>query len=104
MTTRAAKAVLEWRETAARRLFTKYGTILGEILNLSDDAVELEKVGFVYRARVSMSKNIMQIGEKQVSISPGMNVTVEIKTGKRRVIEYFLNPILRGFNESVRER
>jgi len=63
-----------------------------------------EQLGFFYRARVSMAKHAIQAGEKLVNLSPGMNVTVEIKTGKRRVIGYFLTPVLRGFDESVRER
>jgi len=35
---------------------------------------------------------------------PGMTVTVEIKTGSRRLIEYFLSPLLQGVQESIRER
>lgn len=84
--------------------FTRYGTVDGKILSLSLDAVPLENVGHVYAARVSMDRTTMQVENKTVSLVPGMNVTVEIKTGKRRLIEYFLSPLLRGFNESVRER
>ncbi len=39
-----------------------------------------------------------------VSLSPGMAVSVEIKTGKRRVIEYFLSPLIQHTSESLRER
>ena len=84
--------------------FTKYGTIDGEIISLSTDAVPLDNVGYVYAARVSMDKTSVQVGNKTVTLSPGMNVTVEMKTGKRRLIEFFLNPILRGFKETARER
>lgn len=84
--------------------FTKHGTIDGEIITLSKDSVPLENVGYVYAARVSMKKSIMQVGNKLVNLSPGMNVTVEVKTGKRRVIEFFLSPLLRGINETARER
>jgi len=37
-------------------------------------------------------------------LTPGMAVSVEIKTGKRRVIEYFLAPLMQTTNESLRER
>jgi hemolysin D len=84
--------------------FTRYGTIEGKVITLSDDAVPVEKRGMLYQARVSMNANVMQVENKQVNISPGMTATVEIKTGKRRVIEYFLSPVLKGFGESVRER
>ena len=46
----------------------------------------------------------MQIEDKTVSLAPGMAVTVEIKTGQRRVIEYLLSPLLRYRHESLRER
>ena len=36
-------------------------------------------------------------------IIPGMTLTAEIKVGTRRVISYFLNPLVRGFQESIRE-
>lgn len=84
--------------------FTKYGTIDGAVLHLSKDSVPLENVGYVYAARVSMAKSVMQVGNKVVKLSPGMNVSVEVKTGKRRVIEFFLSPLLRGVNETARER
>ena len=84
--------------------FTKYGTIDGEVLNLSKDAVPLEDVGYVYAARVSMAKSDMYVGNKLVNLTPGMNVSVEVKTGKRRVIEFFMSPLLRGINETARER
>jgi hemolysin D len=51
-----------------------------------------------------MLKNTIQVEGKNVRLTPGMAVTVEIKTGKRRVIEYFLSPLLEHANESLKER
>jgi HlyD family secretion protein len=34
---------------------------------------------------------------------PGMAVTAEMKAGRRSVISYFLYPLLRGLDESIRE-
>ena len=85
--------------------FTRYGTIDGKILTLSKDAVPIEKVGLVYAARVSMVRSTIQVENgKEISLSPGMNVSVEIKTGQRRLIEYFLSPLLQASRESIRER
>ena len=84
--------------------FTKYGTIDGELLTLSNDAVQLEDIGYVFLARLSMDKSNIDVGNKIVNLSPGMSVSIEIKTGKRRLLEYFMNPILRGFRETARER
>jgi len=85
-------------------LFTLYGTIPGRVLSVSDDAASIEKVGLVYPTRISMDRSTIQVEGKQVNLSPGMAVTVEIKTGKRRLIEYLLSPLLKSVKESLRER
>jgi hemolysin D len=46
----------------------------------------------------------MNIEGKQVQLAPGMAITVEIKTGKRRIIEYFLSPLIQYASEGLRER
>ena len=46
----------------------------------------------------------MQIDDKLVELSPGMAVTVEIKTGSRSILSYLLSPLLRYRQESLRER
>ena len=85
--------------------FTRYGTIEGRILTLSKDAVPLGRLGLFYAARVSMAKSSVRVENgKEVALSPGMTVTVEIKTGSRRLIEYFLSPLLQAGRESIRER
>ncbi|MDF0677357.1 MAG: HlyD family type I secretion periplasmic adaptor subunit [Nitrospira sp.] len=84
--------------------FTLYGTIPGHVLTVSDDAAPVEKVGLVYPTRVTMDRSTIQVEGKQVNLSPGMAVTVEIKTGQRRIIEYLLSPLLKSVKESLRER
>jgi hemolysin D len=46
----------------------------------------------------------MQIDDQLVDLTPGMAVTVEIKTGSRRIISYLLSPLVRYGQESLRER
>jgi hemolysin D len=84
--------------------FTLYGTIPGRVLTVSDDAAWIEKVGLVYPIRVGLERSTLEVDGKRVRLSPGMAVTVEIKTGQRRVIEYLLSPLLRSMKESLRER
>jgi len=74
------------------------------VLSVSDDAAPIEKVGLIYPTRVSMDRSTIQVEGRQVNLSPGMAVTVEVKTGKRRVIEYLLSPLLKSMKESIRER
>jgi len=84
--------------------FTKYGTIDAEVIDVSNDAVTDEEKGLVYAARIMLEKSTIQVGERQVSLTPGMAVTVEVKTGKRRLIEYVMSPLLRYKAESLGER
>lgn len=89
-------------------LFTLYGTISGRVLSVSDDAVPLdkekEKGGLVYATRVGLDRSTIQVEGKPAHLSPGMAVTVKIKTGQRRIIEYLLSPLLKSVKESLRER
>lgn len=86
--------------------FTLYGTIPGKVLSVSDDAVPLEKEqgGLVYVGRVGMDRTTMVVEGKEVHLTPGMAVVVEVKTGRRRVIQYLLSPLLKSIGESLRER
>ncbi len=106
--------------------FTKYGFVHGKILSLSQDAVtqqkppsfteDTKKSGtenhssepkgqeLVYMARVSLDKTQMQVEDRLVNFSSGMAVTVEIKTGSRRIIEFLLSPLLKKQQEALHER
>jgi hemolysin D len=102
--------------------FTKYGLLHGTVLGVSADAIPLGKGSdqgraqgadqagapsgqdLAYSARVSLDRTKMDIDGAPVALSPGMAVTVEIKTGSRRVISYLLSPLLRFKQESLRER
>jgi len=84
--------------------YTKYGTVEGKLKSVSMDAVADEKRGLIYASRVAVFTNAIRVEDKKIPLSPGMAVTVEIKTGKRRVMEYFLSPLMEQANESLRER
>ncbi|MDF1589582.1 MAG: HlyD family type I secretion periplasmic adaptor subunit [Gammaproteobacteria bacterium] len=84
--------------------FTKYGVIDGQVTSVSDDATVDEKRGLIYRAHLLMKKSTIWVDNKEVRLMPGMAVTAEVKTGTRRVVEFFLAPLLRHGNESLRER
>ncbi len=84
--------------------FTRYGTLAGRVVDLSNDAVADEHKGLVYKMRVVMESSQVSVNGKPVALSPGMSVSVESKTGTRRMIEFFLSPLLRYADESVRER
>jgi hemolysin D len=105
--------------------FTRYGLLHGQVLSVSQDAIvrdrQQDRPGdrnagtqnetsepkgqeLNYSARISLERTQMQIDDRMVNLSPGMAVTVEIKTGSRTVISYLLSPLLRYKQESLRER
>ena len=101
--------------------FTRYGLLHGRVLSISQDAITRDKPQegskepsvktdkpkgqeLVYSARVSLDRTQMQIEDKLVNLSPGMAVTVEIKTGTRKIISYLLSPLVRYKQEVLRER
>ena len=69
--------------------------------NGNDDSKGRDRV---YTARVSLDQSQMEVDGGPVNLSPGMAVTVEIRTGSRRIISYLLSPLLRFKQESLRER
>jgi hemolysin D len=105
--------------------FTRYGLLHGQVLNVSQDAVIRDRqtdrsddrvVGtqndtsepkgqeLNYSARISLDRTQMQIDDRMVNLSPGMAVTVEIKTGSRTILSYLSSPLLRYRQETLRER
>ena len=84
--------------------FTQYGLLAARVLDISNDAVEDPSLGWVFRIRLLLDKDWLAVEGKQVRLSPGMAVTAAGRTGQRRLIEFFLSPLLRYQQESVRER
>jgi hemolysin D len=84
--------------------FTRYGTVSATVKSVVADAVNDEKKGAIFPATLTLNQAAIDVDGKRISLSPGMNVTAEIKTGKRRVIEYLLSPVQKAVGESLKER
>ena len=84
--------------------YTKYGLIDGKVQTVSLDAIQDEKRGLIYATRILLNRSSMQVEGRTVKLAPGMVVTAEIKTAQRRIIEYFLSPLIQHASESLRER
>ena len=84
--------------------FTRYGTVKARVDKVTQDAVNDEKRGAIFPATLELLQTSIDVDGKAIRLAPGMNITAEIKTGQRRVIEYLLSPIQRAGSESLRER
>jgi hemolysin D len=105
--------------------FTRYGLIRGHVRELAHDAVEephgdqrrqgsqaagddpanVERSGqLVFTAHIRLDRNTLEVDGHTVELEPGMAVTAEIKTGKRRVLDYLLSSFQRYTHDAMRER
>ena len=84
--------------------FTRYGTVDARVDTVAADAVNDEKRGAIFPATLTLRRSTIDVDGKRIRLSPGMNVTAEIKTGRRRVIDYLLSPLQKSVNESLKER
>ena len=86
--------------------FTRYGSIDGELEWVATNSVLEEGVGPVFPVRVAMFDDTTpnKANGSNGELFAGMSVTTDIVIGQRRMIEYFLGPIMRYKDESLRER
>ncbi|MDD4855912.1 MAG: HlyD family type I secretion periplasmic adaptor subunit, partial [Sulfuricurvum sp.] len=84
--------------------FQKYGLIHGKVKHIADDAIEDEKLGPVYEITIDPKETTLKVEGKDLTINPGMSVTAELKVGKRRVIEFFIYPMIKYLDEGLSVR
>lgn len=84
--------------------FTRYGAVSGVIREISPASVEDEQLGRVYHAVVALERYYISVDGERRPLRPGLTATIDIDMGERRIIEYFLAPILRYRDEALSER
>ena len=88
--------------------YQKHGTLDGEIRFISEGVFEKEnqmgQAASMYKARVALVQPIeLEAVPEDFRLMPGMTTICEIKVGRRRVLDYFLYPLLRFLDESLDE-
>ena len=79
--------------------YNKYGTVKGTVKYISPSSFNSEQLGSVYLVKLDIDNS-----NPDINIMSGLSGSVEIKTDKRTVMEYFLDPIMKGFGESLKEK
>lgn len=86
--------------------FTKYGSLDGVVQWVGADAIKDEQLGQIFPVRIVLKQTHLPVavqgGHPEIRI--GMSVTADVAIGKRKAYEYFLGPLLKYKNESLRER
>ena len=104
--------------------YTRYGTVGAKVMSVAADAVVSEPArapqnsfgnnansadnkapqGASFPATLQLDQRDINVDGRRVHLSPGMNLTAEIKTGRRRVIDYLLSPVREHLGGSLKER
>ena len=83
--------------------FQRYGYLEGTVENISPDAIQDDKKGLIYKAKIKLNDD-KSSKQNQLKLLPGMNISAEITTGQRRIIEFFLDPLMTKADESLKVR
>ena len=83
--------------------FQRYGYLKGTVKSISPDAINDEKQGLVYKMKVVIDGDKTS-KDNIIKVEPGMSVTAEITTGDRRIIEFFLDPLMTHTDTSLEVR
>ena len=94
--------------------FTRYGTTEGVVEGVSLDAVGEGGPGSPdgapdeftagYLARIALTRSALEIDGAVVPLRPGMHAAVDIRTGRRRMLEYVIAPLVAYGSNAFRER
>ncbi|WP_296580032.1 HlyD family efflux transporter periplasmic adaptor subunit [Ruminococcus sp.] len=79
--------------------YNKYGTVKGTVKYISPSSFNTEKMGSVYLVKLEVENT-----NPDISIMSGLTGAVEVKVGKQSVMRYFLDPIVKGFGDSMKEK
>lgn len=81
--------------------YSDYGDIDGRVTYISKSSYQIEGMGNVYKIEVEIDSEGFN---EEIKLMSGMSGTVEIDVGKRSVLDYFLEPILQGMKNSLKEQ
>ena len=108
--------------------FTRFGVLHGRVTEVATDAVpepdaqqmesepakQLQSViplgnvqrmqNLVFPVTVKPDAEVINVDGVLQPLSPGMAATVEIKTGKRRILEYLFSPMVEVTSQAMQER
>ncbi|SDN74309.1 HlyD family type I secretion periplasmic adaptor subunit [Ensifer sp. YR511] len=108
--------------------FTRYGVLHGKVIRVATDAIpepdarQTEESSsaslqtsvpfsnaqrmqnLVYPVVIEPIETDILVDGRAVPLSPGMSVTVEVKTGQRRILEYLFSPLAEVSSSAMKER
>jgi hemolysin D len=84
--------------------FTRYGTARGRVESISPDSIHDETLGLVFIARIAVERRISGRGGEPIALTPGMEITADIRTGRRSIMNFLVSPLQDVLLKAGRER
>jgi hemolysin D len=84
--------------------FQKYGILKGIVRSISRHSSEHKELGLIYEVFITPLETTLTVKGKRMPITSGMSLTAEIKVEKRRVIEFFIYPLIKYLDEGMSVR
>ncbi len=84
--------------------FQKYGILNGTVTLVSPNSIQDERMGPVFEVYIRPENTTLMVEGQEESIKIGMTTTNEIKTEKRRIIEFFIYPLIKYWDEGIKVR
>src|SRR5262249_43760710 len=84
--------------------FQKYGVLRGVITHIPKDSTDNETLGPIYLVDITPIDHELLVEGRKEPLSNGLSVTAEIKVGKRRIIEFFIYPLIKHWHEGLSVR
>ncbi|HIK04246.1 MAG TPA: HlyD family efflux transporter periplasmic adaptor subunit [Trichormus sp. M33_DOE_039] len=84
--------------------FQEFGTIDGEVVQVSPNASVDKELGLVFPTRIKLKKHALTVRGQEVAFTPGMAATGEIVTRKKSILTFILEPVTRRFSEAFSVR
>lgn len=84
--------------------FQKYGILKGKVKSISQNSINDEQLGLVYEIYITLDNDTLLIEGKEQKISTGMTLNSEIEISKRRIIEFFIYPLIKYLDEGISVR
>lgn len=84
--------------------FQEFGTIDGEVLQVSPNAIVDKNLGLVFPTRIKLKQHSIKVRGQDVAFTPGMAASGEIVTRKKSILTFLIEPVSRRFNEAFSVR
>lgn len=82
--------------------FQRYGTIEGTVIGKSADAVATKQDGLVYTLTIQLDTDDAR--RQKMQLTSGMSLTAEVITGRKKIIDFILDPVTQRVDEALKVR